>query len=283
MPASPSPNRRWGLRLSLLAGGAAVVLSLQPHLLSRGVGVFSQPSSSSSTATGESPDGAPHVQTYCYQAVRTSAAAGPDDVDCFSVSSREGVFTRVFSSSRGETPDRRLPSSDDGDADVEAGYVVDGEGVGEGGGSGSGNGNGNGGRREIRRRGYVLPGLWDGHGHLLQYGEFLHSADLFGAGSPAEVRRRLRAYLAENRDANPGLGGSGEWVRGVGWDQMIMGGMPFAVGDSFFFSFFSPLFCLGFGLVWSGPVWLVCLCGSEPGERGLLICASRICSRRTTS
>ncbi|KAF6516818.1 hypothetical protein HZS61_004021 [Fusarium oxysporum f. sp. conglutinans] len=35
--------------------------------------------------------------------------------------------------------------------------------------------------------GYVIPGLWDGHGHLLQYGEFLHSVDLFGAQSLAEA------------------------------------------------------------------------------------------------
>ncbi|CAI4215092.1 unnamed protein product [Parascedosporium putredinis] len=33
------------------------------------------------------------------------------------------------------------------------------------------------------RVGYVVPGLWDGHGHLMQYGEFLHSVDLFGSQS----------------------------------------------------------------------------------------------------
>ncbi|KAK1828138.1 hypothetical protein QBC39DRAFT_374948 [Podospora conica] len=75
------------------------------------------------------------------------------------------------------------------------------------------------------RDGYVLPGLWDGHGHLLQYGEFLHSVDLFGATSPAEVRERVARYL---EGKPPGVGGKGEWIRGVGWDQMVMGGMPSA-------------------------------------------------------
>ena len=78
------------------------------------------------------------------------------------------------------------------------------------------------------RKGYVLPGPWDGHGHLLQYGEFLHSVDLFGAGSADDVRKRVVEYL----DRNPEVGGKGEWVRGVGWDQMVMGEMPTAV--SFF-------------------------------------------------
>ena len=74
--------------------------------------------------------------------------------------------------------------------------------------------------------GYVIPGLWDGHGHLLPYGEFLHSVDLFGSSSVDDVRARLRHYL----DAHPQAGGEGEWLRGVGWDQMALGGMPTAVG-----------------------------------------------------
>jgi hypothetical protein len=73
--------------------------------------------------------------------------------------------------------------------------------------------------------GYAYPGLWDGHGHLLQYGEFLHSVDLFGSKSFDEVRGRVRDYL----DSHPGAGGKDEWVRGVGWDQMALGAMPTAV------------------------------------------------------
>ncbi|KAB5571877.1 amidohydrolase family-domain-containing protein [Coniochaeta sp. 2T2.1] len=72
--------------------------------------------------------------------------------------------------------------------------------------------------------GYAYPGLWDGHGHLLQYGEFLHGVDLFGSETFEEVRRRLGVYL----DEHPGVGGEEEWVRGVGWDQMALGGMPTA-------------------------------------------------------
>ncbi|KAH8887740.1 amidohydrolase [Thozetella sp. PMI_491] len=74
------------------------------------------------------------------------------------------------------------------------------------------------------RPGYAAPGLWDGHGHLLQYGEFLHSVDLFGAASVEEVRSRIKTYLASHPDA----GGKDEWVRGTGWDQMALGGMPTA-------------------------------------------------------
>ncbi|KAK3350155.1 amidohydrolase [Lasiosphaeria hispida] len=74
------------------------------------------------------------------------------------------------------------------------------------------------------RKGHVLPGLWDGHGHLIPYGEFLHSADLFGSESLGEIRDRLAAYL----DGNPGAGTRAEWARGIGWDQMALGGMPTA-------------------------------------------------------
>ncbi|KAL8418595.1 hypothetical protein RB594_001990 [Gaeumannomyces avenae] len=72
--------------------------------------------------------------------------------------------------------------------------------------------------------GHAIPGLWDGHGHLLGYGEFLHSVDLFGAESFDEVNRRILTYI----DANPGAGSSTSWIRGVGWDQMALGGMPAA-------------------------------------------------------
>lgn len=75
------------------------------------------------------------------------------------------------------------------------------------------------------REGYVIPGLWDGHGHLLPYGEFLHSVDLFGSQSFEDVRERLVRYL----ETNPEAGTAEAWVRGVGWDQMALGRMPTAV------------------------------------------------------
>ncbi|KPM36654.1 hypothetical protein AK830_g9895 [Neonectria ditissima] len=74
------------------------------------------------------------------------------------------------------------------------------------------------------RDGYAIPGLWDGHGHLLQYGEFLHSVDLFGSQTLQQVRDRVAAYVA----ANPGAGSRDNWVRGVGWDQTFFGRMPTA-------------------------------------------------------
>ncbi|KAK4643053.1 hypothetical protein QC761_402580 [Podospora bellae-mahoneyi] len=81
---------------------------------------------------------------------------------------------------------------------------------------------------ENKRKGYVLPGLWDGHGHLLQYGEFLHGVDLFGARSKEEVKARIKKYL-ESRKGEGGVGSRGNWVRGVGWDQgLLREGMPTA-------------------------------------------------------
>ena len=73
--------------------------------------------------------------------------------------------------------------------------------------------------------GFVIPGLWDGHGHLLQYGEFLNSVDLFGSSSLADVLGRVGVYLSEH----PDIGTPEEWIRGVGWDQMAFGRMPTAV------------------------------------------------------
>ena len=73
--------------------------------------------------------------------------------------------------------------------------------------------------------GHVIPGLWDGHGHLIMYGESLASADLFGSSSAEDVRHRLHAYLTRYPEA----GSVGKWLRGFGWDQMAMGGvMPSA-------------------------------------------------------
>ena len=65
------------------------------------------------------------------------------------------------------------------------------------------------------RVGYVYPGLWDGHGHLIQFGESLDSVSLFGADSMAEIKRRLVEYKAVRSEE----GTSKQWLRGVGWDQ----------------------------------------------------------------
>ena len=67
--------------------------------------------------------------------------------------------------------------------------------------------------------------MLDQHGHLSLYGEFLHSVDLFGSSSIEEARDRLAAYISKNK----GVGTKDDWIRGVGWDQMALGGMPTAV------------------------------------------------------
>ncbi|KAH9862769.1 hypothetical protein J1614_010862 [Plenodomus biglobosus] len=68
--------------------------------------------------------------------------------------------------------------------------------------------------------GHVIPGLWDGHGHLLQFGESLDSVSIFGAASMQEVQKRLREYKV----TRPETGSKKEWLRGVGWDQANFGG-----------------------------------------------------------
>ena len=65
------------------------------------------------------------------------------------------------------------------------------------------------------RTGHVVPGLWDGHGHLLQYGELLDSVDLFGSKSMEEVQERLVQYKTQR----PEVGTSEQWRRGIGWDH----------------------------------------------------------------
>jgi hypothetical protein len=80
--------------------------------------------------------------------------------------------------------------------------------------------------KEGTRFGYAYPGLWDGHGHLLQYGEMLQSVDLFGSKSMEDVLARISLY----QDRNPHVGTSTEWLRGIGWDQAAFGGkMPTSV------------------------------------------------------
>lgn len=82
--------------------------------------------------------------------------------------------------------------------------------------------------KKYKRDGHVLPGLWDGHGHLLQYGEMLHSVDLFGSDSLDVARKRIHQYAIKN----PEEGTRNQWIRGIGWDQAAFGGsMPTAVRD----------------------------------------------------
>lgn len=81
---------------------------------------------------------------------------------------------------------------------------------------------------ERPRTGHVIPGLWDGHGHLVQYGELLDSVNLFGATSMMEVQQRLVQYKTQRPEA----GTQKQWLRGVGWDQAHFNGQwPISVGQ----------------------------------------------------
>jgi hypothetical protein len=127
-------------------------------------------------------------ETHCYASI-TTLSAGLRNADCFSVSN--GRFTRLF-------------KDDFIKQDASYDSVRD------------------------ARAGYVYPGLWDGHGHLIQYGELLNSVNLFGSESMVEVQDRLVQYKA----SHPEEGTDQKWIRGVGWDQAKFDGKwPGIVGD----------------------------------------------------
>jgi predicted amidohydrolase YtcJ len=76
--------------------------------------------------------------------------------------------------------------------------------------------------------GYVLPGIIESHGHILQYGEMLESVSLYDAKSMKEVRDRIKEFLIKHE--GEGYGTRDKWVRGIGWDQKYFSGvMPTAV------------------------------------------------------
>jgi len=79
--------------------------------------------------------------------------------------------------------------------------------------------------------GFVLPGLIDSHGHILQYGEMLESVLLYGAESVEEMRSRIKEFM--NKHVGEGYGSREKWIRGIGWDQAYFGGvMPTAVSPA---------------------------------------------------
>ncbi|KAJ8058606.1 hypothetical protein OCU04_012783 [Sclerotinia nivalis] len=75
--------------------------------------------------------------------------------------------------------------------------------------------------------GFVLPGIIESHGHILQYGEMLESVSLYDAESVEDVKSRIKEWLA--RHQGEGFGQREKWIRGMGWDQAHFGGvMPTA-------------------------------------------------------
>ncbi|GJN70846.1 hypothetical protein PLIIFM63780_002561 [Purpureocillium lilacinum] len=195
-----TPLLRWG---ALFSVAAAVALAFALRLQQQQQQLPPQfPLADVHSAPSSSAGGGDKGSTYCYGSVRTQDADRPA-ARCFSV--RDGRFTRVF--------------ADEGEvSDTEAG-------AGDGAGAGAeSSAQGPDGTTVVVNDGHVIPGLWDGHGHLLQYGQLLHSVDLFGSASLDEARDRIAAYRA----ANPGAGTKDNWIRGVGWDQAAFGHMPTA-------------------------------------------------------
>ncbi|KAF8425272.1 amidohydrolase family-domain-containing protein [Tirmania nivea] len=64
----------------------------------------------------------------------------------------------------------------------------------------------------------VIPGLWDGHAHLLHLGEMLEGVKLYGMGSVEAVRTSIEMHLI----ARATLGTKENWLRGFGWDQSLL-------------------------------------------------------------
>jgi hypothetical protein len=73
------------------------------------------------------------------------------------------------------------------------------------------------GTKQVDGRGRLaLPGLIDGHAHLLNTGLAMRSVDLKGVASIDEAVARVGARVAGTSQ--------GGWVRGAGWDQHLWGG-----------------------------------------------------------
>ncbi|KAJ4408205.1 hypothetical protein N0V85_004276, partial [Neurospora sp. IMI 360204] len=192
---APPPNSRspgvlyWPSRLFL--GALAIAFLIHLNHPASSFSLFSP----NTTPNSES---AITAKTYCYTSILTSAGSSRE-ADCFSISP-DGKFTKVFHSAE----------------DV---LVVGDNDNNEGGGMGGSS------AVVDMKEGHVIPGIWDGHGHLIAYGEFLHSVDLFGASSVEMVRERVRGYL---KSVDGSVGSKENWARGVGWDQMVLGEMPSA-------------------------------------------------------
>jgi hypothetical protein len=71
-------------------------------------------------------------------------------------------------------------------------------------------------------KGYVIPGFWDGHGHVLGFGEVLQTAQLYNSKSLHETIARVRDYVL----GHPKSGTKEDWILGSGWDQAAFGRMP---------------------------------------------------------
>ncbi|KAG6007042.1 hypothetical protein E4U21_006402 [Claviceps maximensis] len=179
-----TPLLRWGSFLSICLA-VAVAFALAAYPEPLG---FAS-SSSSSASLGS----VANASTYCYHGIRTHDHDNPS-ARCFAVV--DGTFARVWSDAAVESS--LIPSSSRNDS--------------------------NGAGKTKLLDGYVIPGLWDGHGHLMSWGEFLHSVDLFDVQTIKQVRDRLRTYL----HANPASGTKTFWLRGTGWDQDLYGRMPTA-------------------------------------------------------
>ncbi|KAF2663117.1 amidohydrolase [Microthyrium microscopicum] len=76
----------------------------------------------------------------------------------------------------------------------------------------------------VKISGSVIPGLWDGHGHIQGLGELISTVDLFGSTSMEDALQRVSSYFEKHATS----GTREDWLRGTGWDQAAFGRMPTA-------------------------------------------------------
>jgi predicted amidohydrolase YtcJ len=70
----------------------------------------------------------------------------------------------------------------------------------------------------------LLPGLIDGHGHVLGLGQNLAQAELRGSSSEQDAVARVAAFAAANKDA--------PWIVGRGWNQVLWPSKQFPTAAS---------------------------------------------------
>ncbi|EGX45555.1 hypothetical protein AOL_s00169g161 [Orbilia oligospora ATCC 24927] len=103
--------------------------------------------------------------------------------------------------------------------------------------------------------GWVFPGFWDGHAHLVQYGMMEVGVKAYDQTVPQIITSILN-YL----EKDPTYGTRPKWVLGTGWDQAYFGGnMPTAedlVSNPLLTNLYIALYRVDVHCIWVSPAVL---------------------------
>ncbi|KAF3230857.1 hypothetical protein TWF191_008698 [Orbilia oligospora] len=103
--------------------------------------------------------------------------------------------------------------------------------------------------------GWVFPGFWDGHAHLVQYGMMEVGVKAYDQTVPQIITSILN-YL----EKDPTYGTRSKWVLGTGWDQAYFGGnMPTAedlVSNPLLTDLYIALYRVDVHCIWVSPAVL---------------------------